>query len=118
MTEQAFKTRTFDQPDDQMTFPRGHADIVRAGTHRVLQITFEPGFRWSQDMAPIARTARCQLQHVFWVVSGQMGLQLEDGTEVSVGAGQLVSLAPNHDSWTIGEQPVTFLDIDPVATGT
>jgi hypothetical protein len=111
----AFEAKTFDRPDDRTVFPHGHADVVNAGGHRLLRVTFEPGFRWSEDMAPAAGTARCQLRHVFWVVSGRMGLRPPDGADVEVGPGAVVSLAPDHDSWTVGEEPVVFLDIDPKA---
>jgi len=117
MTTDTFKVKTFDQPDDLLTFPHGHADVVHAGGHRLRRTTFEPGFRWSEDMAPEAGTALCQLHHVFWVLSGRMGLRLPDGTNVEVGPGKLVSLAPDHDSWTVGEEPVVFLDIDPMGPG-
>lgn len=115
MIADAFVAKTFDQPDDRMTFPHGHTEVVRAGGHRLLRVTFEPGFRWSEDMAPAAGTARCQLHHVFWILSGRMGLRPPGGPNVEVGPGALVSLAPDHDSWTVGVEPVVFLDIDPTA---
>ena len=117
MIAHAFEAKTFEDPDDRMTFPHGHSDVVNAGGHRLLRVTFEPGFRWSEDMAPVVGTALCQVRHVFWVLSGRLGLRLPDGTDVEVGPGGLISLAPDHDSWTIGNEPVTFLDIDPVAPG-
>ncbi len=117
MTADAFETKTFDTPDDRMAFPNGHAEVVNTGGRRLLRVTFEPGFRWSNDMAPVAKTARCQLRHVFWVMSGRLGLGLADGAEVEVGPGELVSLAPDHDSWTVGEEPVVFLDMDPKPPG-
>jgi hypothetical protein len=30
-----------------------------------------------------------------------------------VAAGDVVFLEPGHDSWTVGEEPVVFLDFDP-----
>jgi hypothetical protein len=109
-------TKTFDQPDNRTAFPHGHADVVTSGGHRLLRVTFEPGFRWSKDMAPVVGTTLCPVRHVFWMLSGRMGLQLPDGSTVEVGQGAVVSLVPGHDSWTIGEEPVVFLDIDPVSS--
>jgi hypothetical protein len=37
--------------------------------------------------------------------------------DVDVGPGTLISLAPDHDSWTLGDEPVVFLDIDPIRPG-
>lgn len=115
MTAEPFVAKTFDGSDDRIAFPHGHADVVDLAGHRLLRTTFEPGFRWSEDMAPVAGTPRCQVRHVFWMLSGRLGLQLPDGSTFEVGRGDVVSLAPNHDSWTVGEEAVTFLDIDPAA---
>jgi hypothetical protein len=117
MTAPAFEARKFDEPDDRMAFQHGHAEVLNAGGRRLLRVTFEPGFRWSKDMAPGAGTKLCQLRHVFWVISGRMGLQPPDGPNVEVGAGELVALAPDHDSWTVGDEPVVFLDMDPKPAG-
>jgi len=108
-----FEARSFESPDDRMSFRHGHVDIVNIGGRRLLRVTFEPGFRWSVDMSPVAKTELCQMRHVFWVVSGGMNLQLADGTEASVRAGDLVTLAPNHDSWVVGDEPIVFFDIEP-----
>ena len=110
---QAFETRRFEEPDRQMTFPHGHADVVDLGGRRIMRVTFEPGFRWSMDMPPVAGTARCQVHHLFWVLSGRMGLELPTGETLEVGQGELVALAPDHDSWAVGDEPVVFLDMDP-----
>lgn len=117
MTADAFQARTFDEPDERMTFAHGHMDIIHSGARRLRRVTFEPGFRWSVDMAPGAGTARCQLRHLLWILSGRMSIHLTDGRSVDVAPGQLVSLAPDHDSWTLGDEPVVFLDIDPIAPG-
>ena len=50
MTADAFAARSFDEPDDRMAFPHGHADVVNVGGRRLLRVTFEPGFRWSRDI--------------------------------------------------------------------
>ena len=108
-----FETRSFENPDDRMSFEHGHVEIVTIGGRRLLRVTFEPGFRWSVDMSPLAKTELCQMRHVFWVVSGGMNLRLADGTETSVRKGDLVTLAPNHDGWVVGPEPIVFFDIEP-----
>jgi quercetin dioxygenase-like cupin family protein len=112
-TRTVFETRTFDDPDDRMSFAHGHVEIANIGGRRLLRVTFEPGFRWSVDMSPVAKTELCQMRHVFYVISGGMNLRLADGSEGSVRAGDLVTIAPNHDSWVVGDEPIVFLDIEP-----
>jgi quercetin dioxygenase-like cupin family protein len=114
---EAFQAKRFDAPDDRKAFPHGGADVVDIGGRRLMRVTFEPGFRWSKDMAPVAGTPLCQVRHVFLVLSGRMGLQLPDGAVAEVGPGELVALAPKHDSWTVGDEPVVFLDMDPKTGG-
>jgi len=108
-----FESKTFDKPDARSEFPHGHADVVGIGGKKVLRVTFEPGFRWTNDMPEVAGTPTCQMNHVLHVLSGRMGLRLTDGSEQEVGPGEVVSVAPDHDSWTVGEEPVVFLDFDP-----
>ena len=108
-----FEQKAFDQPDDRTEFPHGHADVLTVGGTRVQRVVFEPGFVWTTDLAPMVGTALCPIRHVFHVLSGRMGLKVPDGSEREVGPGEVVYLEPGHDSWTVGEEPVVFLDFDP-----
>src|SRR5438477_626425 len=42
----------------------GHAMLGSAGGVTMLKGTFEPGWRWSQDVKPIAGTDSCQVRHL------------------------------------------------------
>jgi hypothetical protein len=108
-----FETGNFDTPHDTMDFPHGHAEVVRVGGARVLRVTFEPGFRWTRDLAPGTGTGLCPVQHFLHVLSGRLGLRLSDGSEREVGPGDVAHIPPGHDSWTVGEEPVRFLDFNP-----
>ena len=57
--------RTFAQPDAVREFPHGRAEIVKVGNGEVGRYTFEPGWRWSNDVKPIAGTVS---GHDAWVV--------------------------------------------------
>ena len=71
---------------------------------------FEPGWRWSDDVKPIAGTDSCQTHHTGMCLSGQMTIRYDDGTEITVGPGDVVDLEPGHDAWTVGEEPCVMLD--------
>jgi hypothetical protein len=64
-------------------------------------------------MAPLVGTELCPVRHVFHVQSGRMGLRVPDGSEEEVGPGAVVFLEPGHDSWTVGDEPVVFVEFDP-----
>ena len=55
--------RAFAQPDEVREFPHGRAEIVKIGNGEVGRYTFEPGWRWSNDVKPIAKTPSCEAPH-------------------------------------------------------
>jgi len=91
----------------------GHAVLGTAGALALMQATFEPGWRWSNDVKPTAGTDSCQVHHLGYVLSGQMVIKLDDGTESTISAGDLFDIPAGHDGWVIGDQPCVMLDYSP-----
>ena len=54
---------------------------------------FEPGWRWSSHVKPIAGTDSCQAAHTGIVMQGRMAVLMDDGTEAEVGPGDVVYIA-------------------------
>lgn len=94
----------------------GHAALGSAGGVTLLRGVFEPGWRWSTDIGPIAGTASCQVRHLGYVVSGAMTIRTDDGDEVHIAAGDMFDLAPGHDAWVDGAEPCVMIDCSPDAT--
>ncbi len=94
----------------------GHALLADAGALSLMKGTFEPGWRWSTDVAPLAGTASCQVRHLGYVLSGSMHVSCDDGTEVDLGPGDLMDLAPGHDAWVTGDEPCVLIDVSAEAT--
>jgi uncharacterized cupin superfamily protein len=88
----------------------GHMDVVTLGDFTLGRGTFEPGWKWSEDVKPIAGTDSCQVRHTGIVVSGRMTVRSDDGTETTVGPGDVVVLEPGHDAWTEGSEPCVMYD--------
>jgi hypothetical protein len=98
-------------PDEVRQFAaHGHADVLQLDGQAVLYGTFEPGWRWSNDVKPIAETDSCQAPHLIYCISGRMGIRMSDGTEGEIGPGDVASIAPGHDAWTIGDEPCIAID--------
>jgi len=98
-------------PDETGQFEgKGHLDVVRVGEHSVGIATFEPGWKWSENVRPIAKTERCMATHLSYVVSGRMKIVHEDGTEIEVGPGDVMSVQPGHDAWVLGNEPCIQVD--------
>jgi TusA-related sulfurtransferase len=101
----------FSDPDETKITPKAKLQLLIVNGFAVGLRTLEPGWRWSADMQPLAKTASCQIRHVGYVVSGRMGFLMDDGTELSVGPGEVFDVRPGHDTWTIGDSPAVFVDI-------
>ena len=107
----ASETRNIDQPHETRPFKaNGQMDVITLGDFTLGRGVFEPGWRWSADVKPIAGTDSCQVRHTGFCVSGQMTVQFEDGSEVNVGPGDVVVLEPGHDAWTVGDEACVILD--------
>jgi quercetin dioxygenase-like cupin family protein len=101
-----------DTPDESRPFKdgKGQADIVELDGQMVGRATFEPGWRWSEHVKPIAGTDSCQTHHVAYVVSGRMGMRMDDGTEAEVAAGDFFVCPPGHDAWVLGDEAMVAID--------
>jgi hypothetical protein len=108
--------KRFEQPDEVRQFAgHGHADAIDIGGRTVLRGTFEPGWRWSQDVKPIAQTDSCQVSHLGYVVSGRMRILMDDGGRQELGPGDAVAIPPGHDAEVLGDEACVFLDFGEVA---
>ena len=43
-------------------------------------------------------------------MSGRLRIRMDDGTEITAGAGDVTSLPSGHDAWVIGDEPVVVVD--------
>lgn len=105
------EAKGFGAPDETRPFAaHGRMEIVNVGGLTVGRGTFEPGWRWSSDVKPIAKTEDCQAAHAGYIISGRMAVKMRDGTESEAGPGSVVVIAPGHDAWTVGSEPCVFVD--------
>lgn len=94
----------------------GHALIGAAGGASFNRAVFEPGWRWSEDVKPLAGTDSCQVRHHGYCVSGTMRIGAEDGSEHDIGPGDVFDIYPGHDAWVTSDEPCVMLDSSPAAT--
>lgn len=102
--------KSFDKADETREFPNGRAEILSIGEAQVGRMTFEPGWRWANDLRPLAGTDSCEAPHFQYHVSGQLAIRMDDGTEIVAGPGDVTSLPSGHDAWVVGEEPVVVVD--------
>ena len=53
----------------------------------------------------------CQTHHLGHLISGRMGVRMDDGTEMAFGPGDVYEIPPGHDGWVIGDEPVVGFEI-------
>jgi class 3 adenylate cyclase len=104
--------RRFTDPDDVRAIPHGRIDVVELDDRVVGRMTYEPGWRWSVDIKPIAATDSCQFHHVGVTLSGRLRAQMRDGTELEIGPGDVFEIPPGHDAWVVGDEPWVSVDFE------
>ncbi len=97
--------KSFATPDTVRTFLNGRIDIVTLGEMAVGRFVFRPGWRWSQDVAPIVGTRSCQHRHIGYTISGSLEVCMDDGTRLMIGPDNAYEIPPGHDAWVIGDEP-------------
>jgi quercetin dioxygenase-like cupin family protein len=103
---------SLDSPEETREFLGGTGqlqlvDIKEGGVGRA---TFMPGWRWSEHVKPIAKTASCQADHMAYFVSGQMKVVMDDGDEMEYGTGDVAIMPAGHDAWVVGNEPCVVID--------
>src|SRR3982751_4844301 len=101
---------SFGKPDETREFNNGKAEILNIDDTPIGRPVLQPGWRWSNDVKPLAKTDSCEAPHFQYHVSGQLGIRMDDGSEFVAGPGDVTSLPSGHDAWVIGNEPVVVVD--------
>jgi quercetin dioxygenase-like cupin family protein len=105
------QAKSLDVPDETRAMgAAGRIEIVHLGEVVAGRATFQPGFRWSEHVNPVAGVDLCPVAHTGYVVSGRSGIRMADGTERELVAGDVFDIPPGHDAWVIGDEPYVAVD--------
>jgi quercetin dioxygenase-like cupin family protein len=104
MAEGVQKKNLDSSPDEARTFENGQMQVVTLGDFKVARGTFEPGWKWSEHIKPLAQTDSCQVEHNGLMLSGQIKVVMDDGSETEISAGEAYVIPPGHDAWVISEE--------------
>ena len=108
--------KRFSEPVDVRRFPNGRVDVIELDDVVVGRMTYEPGWRWSVDVKPIAGTEACLYHHVGVTLQGRLRIQMGDGTELEIGPGDVFEIPPGHDAWVLGDTPWVSVDWEAMRT--
>ncbi len=78
--------------------------MVTIGSTSIGRTIFQPGWKWSNDVKPIAGTEQCMILHKGYCSSpGEFVSAPADGTEAHITAGDGYVVEPGHDGWVAGD---------------
>jgi len=70
------------EPDETRPFAgKGQAAVVNIAGHPVMYVTYEPGWRWSEHLKPLAGTESCQATHLLYCLSGRLRVETNGGEQ-------------------------------------
>ena len=102
--------KRFEDPDEVVHFAKGKFETVSLGGMTIGRATYEPGWKWSEDVGPGIGEPFCSVEHVGMVVSGCATAAMADGTVTRMEAGDVFYVPPEpHDSWVVGDEPYVSL---------
>jgi mannose-6-phosphate isomerase-like protein (cupin superfamily) len=104
--------KNFYQPEQTKQIGRVKVEIITMGRLNFQRDTAEPGWRWSEDVKPVAKTESCQVNHLLYVISGRLRVRMNDGKEMEFNPGDMGLIPPGHDGWTVGDKPVVWLEFE------
>ena len=101
--------KRFDRPDEVRRFDKGIFETIHLGGMTLGRASYEPGWKWSLHVGAATGAKLCQVEHVGQVLAGRCIVQMADGREYELKAGDFFYVAPGHDSWVIGDEPYVSL---------
>ena len=102
--------KDFRKPDDVREFPKGRLELINIGGATVGRAVFQPGWKWSTSVQPLAKTKSCEAPHFQYHVSGVLRIRMDDGSEFDCKPGDVSLLPSGHDAWVVGNEPAVVVD--------
>jgi class 3 adenylate cyclase len=88
----------------------GSAEVVNLDEATVAVARWEPGWRWSTHLGPIAGTSSCQVHHLGYAISGRLGVEMDDGQVIVIPPDSAYEIPAGHDARVVGDEPFVTLE--------
>ena len=102
--------RTFEAPDQVERTGGVTYAVMEVGDVAVSRTIHPPGWRWATHVRPLVGTERCQTRHLGMLLSGQLVIELADGSTQALGPGDVFDVPPGHDAWVEGDAPAVSVE--------
>jgi quercetin dioxygenase-like cupin family protein len=106
-----FVVKSHSSPDEVRSPAKTRVEVIRLEGFTLGRLSFEPGWRWSECIKPVAQTDSCQVSHVGYAASGRVTIRLQDGTQKTIVAGEAYTIPPGHDAWVEGDEPFVCIEV-------
>ena len=104
------QVKSFRTPDQVRKFPNGQIENVSHGETTIGRFVFQPGWRWSRDVQPIAGTRWCQNHHLGVVLRGRLRIESDTGEVSEFGVDDVYDIPPGHDGTVPGDEPFEAIE--------
>jgi class 3 adenylate cyclase len=98
--------KSLDAPDQRLDLEWLSADVVQLADSSIARTEMRPGARCSLTVGG----GSCPAHHAGFMLSGHMRVQSDDGSIIDFGPNDVFDVSPGHDGWTVGDEPVVFVN--------
>jgi class 3 adenylate cyclase len=102
--------KSFATPDEDRLFPNGSGKIVNLDEATIGVGRWEPGWRWSTDLAPLMGTPSCRVHHLGYAISGRLAVVMDDGQTIEIPPGSAYEIPSGHDASVVGDEPFVTVE--------
>jgi hypothetical protein len=109
-TSEKMTVKSLDEADEIREFKNGKLELVTIAGRTVGRGVFQPGWKWSNDVKPLAKTKSCEAPHFQYQISGRLQIVMDDGSKFVTKPGDVTNIPSGHDAWVIGDEPAVVVD--------
>ncbi len=103
--------KSLNEADEVRPFPKGRLEVCHFGPVTVGRAYFQPGWKWSESVKPIAQTQLCEVVHTGYCLAGRMHVQMKDGTVLEIHKDDAFAIPAGHDAWVVGDEECVMIDV-------
>ena len=81
------EVKSFNKPEETRNFPKGKVELVKIGGAMIGRAVFEPGWKWSTSVKPLANTKSCEAPLYQYHISGTLTVVMDDGSQLNARPG-------------------------------
>src|SRR5262245_18192119 len=104
------QAKSFATPDETRDVPKAALRVINLDEVSIGWASWEPGWRWSTHLKPVAGTEWCEHHHLGYAISGTLSVVTEQGEELEVRGGSGYEIPPRHDAWVVGDEPFVTVE--------